>query len=183
MPVSQNGFTVLTPGSRLLHTWVVPGIEVSDTMTLRQGSAGFNLIFWMSLFDKRVEDVDDNYPGRDDWPYAYRPVRGYSTWSNHASGTAIDLNATDHPLGKAGTFTDAEVQIIHRMLRARFVPKGGTIPVIRWGGDYRNRKDEMHFECALSLPYQEEIARKLMKTPRGKMILAANPGQAKVILS
>lgn len=182
MPTSQNGFAVLTSSSKLLHNWEVPGVD-SD-MLLRHGSAGFNLIFLMSLFDDRVEDVDGNYVGgRDDWAYAYRAVRGYSDWSNHASGTAIDLNATDHPLGKVGTFSDAEVMVIHRILRARFLPAGAAIPAIRWGGDYRNRKDEMHFECALSLPYQEQIARKLMKSPRGKLILDANPGQAKVILS
>lgn len=182
MPTSQNGFPVLVSTSKLLHTWEIPGVDAD--LRLRQGSVGFNLVFLASLFDKRVEDVDGNYVGGlDDWAYAYRPVRGYSTWSNHASGSAIDLNATDHPLGKAGTFTDREVMVIHRILRNRFLPKGATIPVIRWGGDYRNRKDEMHFEAALGMAFQEQIARKLMKTPRGKLILDANPGQAKVILS
>ncbi len=54
---------------------------------------------------------------------------------------------------------------------------------IRWGGDYRGRKDEMHFEINRSLEACEFLAKRLMKTKRGKRILAANPGQKAVILS
>lgn len=182
MPISQNGFPVLVPTSKKLHQWRFPTADNIDVVfSLREGSAGFNLAFFASIFDDRVEDVDGM---RDDWGYAYRPIRGYDeVWSNHASGTAIDLNATQHPLGKPGTFSDAEVLRVHTLLRRRFMANGAPIPVIRWGGDYRNRKDEMHFECALSLPYQEQVARRLAKSPRGKMLLEANPGQLKVINS
>jgi hypothetical protein len=60
--------------------------------------------------------------------------------SNHSSGTAIDLNASKHPLGKAGTFPAEKVPMIQALAK-----KYGLV----WGGDYRNRKDEMHFEIAL----------------------------------
>jgi hypothetical protein len=60
--------------------------------------------------------------------------------SNHASGTAIDLNATKHPLGKIGTFDAAKVPMIRALAK-----KYG----LTWGGDW-TRKDEMHFEIALS---------------------------------
>jgi HK97 family phage portal protein len=36
----------------------------------------------------------------DDWGYAERPIRGSTVVSNHASGTAIDLNATCWTLGQ-----------------------------------------------------------------------------------
>lgn len=78
----------------------------------------------------------------DDWGYSFRNVRGSTDkLSNHSSGTAIDLNATHHPLGKVGTFPAEKVP----MIRALAKKYGMT-----WGGDYRNRKDEMHFEINLS---------------------------------
>jgi hypothetical protein len=44
-------------------------------------------------------------PGYDDWSYAVRPVRGQTKgYSNHASATAWDLNATRHPRGVDGTY-------------------------------------------------------------------------------
>lgn len=80
----------------------------------------------------------------DDWGYAYRAIRGQEdagNLSNHASGTAVDLNATKHPLGKRNTFTD-EQEIKIQALAAKYG--------LRWGGDYKNRADEMHFEINLS---------------------------------
>jgi hypothetical protein len=61
--------------------------------------------------------------------------------SNHASGTAIDLNATKHALGKVGTFPSEKVAMIRALAK-----KYG----LKWGGDYKGRADEMHFEIELS---------------------------------
>jgi peptidoglycan hydrolase-like protein with peptidoglycan-binding domain len=73
------------------------------------------------------------------WGYDYRPIDGYTTLSNHSSGTAIDINAPDHPMGKSGTFNAEQVAAIGKILAFC----GG---VVRWGGNYSGRKDEMHFE-------------------------------------
>ena len=59
----------------------------------------------------------------------------------HSSGTALELNATKHPLAKVGTFEASKVPMIRALAK-----KYG----LTWGGDYKNRKDEMHFEIALS---------------------------------
>lgn len=172
MPTSQNGFPVLNTDSKQLYTWTVPGADTK--LRLRNGSAGFLLVHIATVFDQKVEELKE--PLLDDWGYAYRPVRGYDTWSNHASGTAIDLNATDHPLGARGTFSPAEEAKIRRVLR-RY---GGAI---RWGGDYQNRSDEMHFEINASLSRCEQVAKELVGGDRGEAILDANPGQRKVIYS
>ncbi len=177
MSKSQNRWDALPSSSSRLHTWVVPGGHTR--LRLRNGSAGFLLIHCALWFDQRVEDIDDNYRNGqlDDWGYAYRPVRGYeSNLSNHSSGTAIDLNATEHPIGREGTFTDAE----ERAIRQRLELYAGAI---RWGGDYRGRKDEMHFEIDQPLAAVERVARRLIDSKRGKRILKANPGQRAVILS
>lgn len=76
------------------------------------------------------------------WGHAYRPVRGGTTLSNHASGTAIDVNAPEHPLGVADTFSTAQQARIRSIL-------GDCGGVVRWGGDYTRRKDDMHFEIAV----------------------------------
>jgi len=70
--------------------------------------------------------------------YNYRPIRGSTTTlSNHSSGTAIDINWDKHPLGAVGTVSSSAAAGI----RAKARELG-----LRWGGDYRSRKDEMHFE-------------------------------------
>ena len=108
------------------------------------------LIAFARDFHKEVERINEGQ--LDDWGYAYRDIRGASTLSNHASGTAIDLNATQHPLGAENTFTDEQARTIRRLCR-----KYG----LRWGGDYRNRKDEMHFEIALNAAQVANVIRTL----------------------
>ena len=122
-------------------------LEINDLHVTVEADGGVkeifeHLILW---FDTCIEDVDK---GKDDWGYAYRPVRGQSSgFSNHASGTAIDLNALQHPRGKINTFNEAQRNAIRKQLRD--VYKG----VIRWGGDYDLRiakRDDMHFEINAS---------------------------------
>lgn len=174
MPVSQNHWPALDVASPLLYTWKIPGRGDDTLLRMRHGSAGFLLAHLALCFDAKVEVLDE--PVADDWAYAYRPVRGFATLSNHSSGTAIDLNATDHPLGRADTFTTDEEAQIRRFLRR-------YDGCIRWGGDYQGRKDEMHFELDRPLGDCEKVARRLMKSKRGEMLLRANPGQGRVVLS
>jgi len=91
-------------------------------------------------FHELIEPIDHGQ--LDDWGYTFRMIRGSTDkLSNHSSGTAIDLNATKHPLGKVGTFPAEKVPMIRALAK-----KYGMI----WGGDYKGRIDEMHFEIALS---------------------------------
>lgn len=174
MAVSQNGWPGLASDSALLHKWIVPG--TNRYFVLRNGSAGFLLSHFSMWFHEKVERLDLGI--WDDWAYAYREIREDTVLSNHASGTAVDLNATKHPLGvpTLSTFTQAQVDRIHRRLRTY---RG----VLRWGGDYQNRPDAMHVEINKPLRDAERVARRLTETVRGEEILAANPGQKKVIFS
>jgi hypothetical protein len=105
-----------------------------------QKDAGVILTAFAAEFHAQVEPIDEGV--FDDWAYAYREVRGSdSDLSNHASGTAIDLNATKHPLGKKNTFTKEQQKIIRELTE-----KYG----LRWGGDYKTRPDEMHWEIVES---------------------------------
>ena len=96
------------------------------------------LIGFAAEFHALIEPLDVG--GGDDWGYAYRDVRGVpGKLSNHASGTAIDLNATRHPLGAANTFAAGEVPMLEALCK-----KYG----LTWGGNWK-RKDEMHFEISI----------------------------------
>ena len=97
------------------------------------------LVGFAEEFHKLIEPIDGG--GLDDWGYCFRMIRGSETnLSNHSSGTAIDLNATKHALGKVGTFPAEKVPMIQALAKKYS---------LTWGGDYRNRKDEMHFEVAI----------------------------------
>ena len=130
MATSQNGYRA--NDRSLIASYEIPGGKVA----LRKGDVATVLTYFAKRFHSEVEPL--KWPGN--WGYAERTIRGNSTTlSNHASGTAIDLNAPKHPLGKVGTFSSAQRGRIRKILN----DCGG---VLRWGGDYRGRKDEMHVE-------------------------------------
>jgi hypothetical protein len=180
MATSQNAYSVLFDnridgGLPRLRKWVVPGAD--RHFLLRDGSAGFLLVHVAHWFDAEIERLDTGQ--WDDWGWAVRPIRGQSTgYSNHASGTAIDLNAVRHPRGKAtaSTFTGGQIDAIRRRLKM-------YDGCLRWGGDYQSTPDGMHFEIDQPLKDCERVARALLERPRSKRILDANPGAREVILS
>lgn len=175
MATSQNGWPVLLSDSPYLHRWTVPATTGSYQINLRRGSAGFLLCHLGLWFAETIEPVKG--PTLDDWGYAYRPIAGQTSgFSNHASASAQDLNALRHGLGEVGTFSRADTALI----RERLPLYEGCI---RWGGDYSDRKDEMHWEINKPFDVVEQVARGLLESPRGQRLLAANPGQKAVILS
>lgn len=176
MTLSQNYWPVIsstrTTGAHpRLRKWIIPG--TGRHLYARDGSAGFLLALFALWFHERIEALDGGV--WDEWGWANRPVRGGVDPSNHASGTAVDLNATRHPLGARGTFAR---RLAYVRIRARLARMGGAI---RWGADYTVRADEMHFEIVRPLVECEAIARRLTHTRRGKALLAANPGAREVI--
>lgn len=134
MKKSQNGWPA-SPDQKEIGIKEFKIKNANRKMRL-QKDAGKILAAFAAEFHAQVEPIDEGQ--FDDWAYAYRDVRGSDTdLSNHSSGTAIDLNATKHPLGSENTFTKQQAIIIRELCK-----KYG----IRWGGDYKKRKDEMHFE-------------------------------------
>lgn len=175
MSKSVNGWPVIQAGSPLLHRWIIPG--TNRALTLRQGSVGFILAHMALFFHEKVERLDTG--PWDEWGHNVRPISGTSVYSNHSSATAEDLNAARHPykVPIRNNFTDKQIKSIRRRLRLY----RGTLA---WGGNWSPTwVDGMHFEIVKPMPACERVARMLMRTPRGKRILKANPGQKKVILS
>lgn len=91
----------------------------------------------------------------DEWGFCYRPNKNNpDEISCHGSGTAIDVNASEHPNGKARTLTSAQVVRLRRLLDFY---EG----VIKWGGDFQHTKDEMHYEIHGGPTDVARIARKI----------------------
>jgi len=70
--------------------------------------------------------------------YNYRPVRGSSRLSCHAFGAALDFDAERLPLGTGVPSSEMPQEVVDAFKAEGFF----------WGGDYRGRKDPMHFQLA-----------------------------------
>ncbi|CAN7401131.1 peptidoglycan-binding protein [Knoellia sp. LjRoot47] len=131
---SQNGW----PASSSPSAIGITGLTVAGhafPSGVRGGQVHTILGYVARRFHSEVEALVT--PGN--WGYNYRVISGSTSLSNHASGTAIDVNAPRHPLGSSGTFSATQVSRIRSILSS-------CNGVVRWGGDYSGRKDEMHFE-------------------------------------
>ena len=132
---SYNGWTVGTPGSVIgVQNFTVPGTSV--VLGIRSGDVATVLLYVAQRFNAEVETLLRAQCGG----YDYRPnVNNPSVWSNHASGTAIDLNSVKHPNGAANTFTATQTAAVRQILAS-------CGKVVYWGQDYRGVVDGMHFE-------------------------------------
>lgn len=145
MAVSYNGWPLSPPRTKR----TVPGTNVS--FIVADGPAGDVLMYVAEQFHKRVEPLT---AAADDWGYSLRRnTNDPSTWSCHASATAIDLNALKHPNGRSGTFTAAQFAEINRILAEVSL----TVTQLRG-------YDEMHFEISGTPAQVAKAALRLPKT-------------------
>lgn len=70
--------------------------------------------------------------------FAYRLIRGSTNLSNHSFGIAIDIMPTGNELGKV------------KGAMPQFAVDSFKSAGFKWGGDYKGRKDFMHFEAVSS---------------------------------
>jgi len=145
MATSQNGWTAAssTAGIPGGVTSIIPKGAPDTKLTVRKGDVATVLQYVVDEYQATVEDIDLYTKGTgDDWGFAPRPVRGSSTTlSNHASATAIDLNATRHPLAvkASSTFTA-------KQLTAMRAIKSRLRNAVQCGAFYSGRPDGMHWE-------------------------------------
>lgn len=148
MSTSQNGWPATESSANLTPLrWITGRVLPGPVHTVFD--------YLAARFNAEVEPITVAHS----WGWAHRPVSGATVLSNHASGTAIDLNAPRHPLGARGTFTSKQVAALRRIL----TDLGG---VVRWGGDYSGRKDEMHFEI-VATPAQVAAVADRLRAPGG----------------
>lgn len=158
MARSQNGW----PAAESLKTRVIEPVPGVRFRIVDNNNVDAVFTYLVKQFHERVDDVTKPHP-MDDWSFYFRTNRNNpNELSNHSSGTAIDLDATEHPNGVATsrTFTPRQIAEVHEILRE-------LDGVVRWGGDYTRTVDAMHFEINVRPGGLRKIGRKLRK---GKVI-------------
>src|SRR5690625_2337693 len=163
MAVTRLDWDVFTYGT---HPRLAPFPWI--TGRVRKGDAYTVLNELCRRFNNEVEKINPAHS----WGWAYRPVRGATVVSEHGAGTAIDLNAPKHPLGRQGTFTRSQVNKINQILR-------DLDGAVRWGGNYAGRKDEMHFELQGGVKKLAAVAKKIQGGKTNTTKPASNPSVSK----
>jgi hypothetical protein len=130
MATSQNGYKA-NDASLIAGYTIARDVKIN----LRKGDVSVVLLHFARWYDQHIEPLT----AKDTGGYNPRDIIGSNVLSNHASGTAEDLRWNKHPMGKEGTFTAGQAAKIREQLKF-------YDGVIRWGGDYTARKDEMHYE-------------------------------------
>lgn len=131
--------------------WGSPSATYQSANIVRLQAAGISLYVHRDvsyILGCLVSDVDTvlRRKGKslsreaDDWSYARRYISGTRTWSNHAWGLAVDLNALRNPQNYK-LITELDSKWVQWILVGKY--KG----LIKWGGTYTTaKKDPMHFE-------------------------------------
>jgi hypothetical protein len=128
MANSENGWPLVVEAQLEPLAWL------PNNARLLAGPVAQVLGYVARQFAARVEPITSTS--------SFRPnaiIAGTKAFSNHASGTALDLNGGKHAMGESGTFAKIQVDAIRQILAE-------CSGVLRWGGDYASRPDEMHFE-------------------------------------
>jgi LysM repeat protein len=94
-----------------------------------------------------------NMPGVTDMSivtagYNCRPVDGTHTWSEHAYGTAIDINPLQNPMlrgSRSGGLYGGRARYLLGMVHADGAVRAFTANGFYWGGRWSSLKDYMHF--------------------------------------
>lgn len=160
----------------------IPGTALR--LPFRKGAANDIMRGWLSWFNRNVESL--NNPGRgftDEGSFTWTNDVGTS---NHLSGTAADLNWSDHAFySNYGGFTNPEIAACREGLRLF----EGTI---WWGQDWNSPKDPMHFQLNLAEgnPKNRQFADKLLggylgifkgSPPPVVVITPADPGDGSLL--
>lgn len=136
MAFSLNRWQVPSPR---LKTFDIPGAKRRVTL---DADAGRILVALAADYHRTVRAIDKGT--WDEGGYNNRKARNANALSNHASGTAIDLNwseegALNSAWGKR-FFSQAKTRAAVAVIKRRY----GS--VVQWGGDWRTLKDYMHWE-------------------------------------
>ncbi|MFB2553335.1 phage tail length tape measure family protein [Ensifer soli] len=111
------------------------GIDLATVKTAEGLTAQVNAKY-AANFQGVIDDLEaTGYRIKSLGGYNYRNIAGTNRLSNHAYGNAIDINPAENPMGsRLVTDMPSTASMIAR--------QNGT----SWGGDWRSKKDAMHFE-------------------------------------
>jgi hypothetical protein len=148
MAQSENGWEVIdSQSSPKLVVIKIP----TTTIPLRLRKECASLLAHVAYrVHKEVSDLkQNNKPGfQDEGGWNYRKIDHSIKFSNHASGTAIDLNWQKYPMFRKN-------MRMSEMKAAQAIAEE-LKEVIRWGGNYSlSRVDQMHWEIAPKVTAQQ----------------------------
>ena len=164
----------------------IPGSALR--LLFRKGAANDIMRAWLSWFNRNVESLDNRGRGFTD--------EGSFTWtndvasSNHLSGTAADLNWSEHAFRVSYSgFSQLEIARCREGLRL-FSLDGKQL--IWWGQDWASPKDAMHFQLNLAEgnPLNRRFADMLLgghlgifkgSPPPPLVVVPASPGDGAVL--
>jgi len=146
MATSQNGYSI---DASLIASYTVPSTSVK--LNLRKGDCSVLLLHFAAWWHKNISPLKQAQCGG----YNNRVIAGSKVKSNHASGTAEDLNWQEFPQG-VRRMSAANRAKIHAQLKYY---EGA----LRWGGDYSKTVDEMHTEINASPSVVARVAAKIRR--------------------
>ncbi|NVD41296.1 M15 family metallopeptidase [Ensifer sp. HO-A22] len=142
------------------------GIGLSTISTAGGLTADVNAKF-ASQFQSLVNDLEaTGYQIKSIGGYNHRNIAGTNKLSNHAYGNAIDINPQANPMGR-NLVTDMPTGVSAIAARNGF----------NWGGDWKSKKDAMHFEISQAKSAGEaleKLAGASTETTKGLSSLATN---------
>lgn len=172
---SINGWEVLDNppwGDPRLEERPIPGCPSRKLMMRREVLPLFLAL--ASDYHRTIAPLDTG--SLDDWSYDHRPARQSSSWSDHSSGTAIDLNSNAE--GALGYGPLSWWKTGNRAAQARRLKK--RYKVVIWGGakecggDYylANDTDWMHWALrpGTSMSDVQSVIAKLGIQPDGTRV-------------
>lgn len=161
---SQNGYPACSAAPLAWYT--VPG--TSERVRIRTGPVATVLLYVAQRWKNEIEPITQI------GGYACRDIIGSNTTSNHASGTAVDIDWDKHPLGAQPSATFAAK--VHAILNT--VIGGVRVgDIIRWGGDYHSRKDGMHYEINAPLSQVTRLANAILNDHPAPVPPPTNTGE------
>ena len=130
--MTENGWPQC--GSDQLDRSPIPGTDL--VIPLQRGQPSKILKAFCADYHLFVESLFNSRGATDEG--GWTPTNSVAT-SNHLSGSAVDLNWSDHPFKVKGTFSSSQMETIRELLA--YYDK-----TIFWGGDWKSPIDEMHWQ-------------------------------------
>jgi hypothetical protein len=165
MTRSQNGWPVASAGQQ-------DTAPIHGSVKVPNGVLKGDVAVVLREVARRFHTTVEPLVAGTSWGWYVKPIEGSSTVSNHASGTAVDLNADQHPMGVSAShnFSAAQIKACHAIVAA-------MDGVVRWGGDYTGRPDPMHWEIVGTVAATKKLAAKITAEREDDMPLTSNDGK------
>ena len=157
---SQNGWVASANRAEIdVHNYLIDGANQHFAMCSKAAPV---LGAFLAEFNKLIELINKSGTVFDDWGYHFALILNSKDYSNHCSGSAVDVNSTKHVWkSPVSGYTSMQESFIDELCK-----KYG----IRWGWRYKfGFKDPMHFEI-VETPAQVAARIIKMKLPMPKVM-------------